>query len=206
GPELLSKYVGESERAVREVFRKARAVAPSIVFFDEIDALASERGSSVGSGGVGDRVLAQLLTEMDGIEQLRDVTVLAATNRPDMIDKEEKNSVNRVSHLSGWTDGKPPAALRKWSPVQLRNPITSSSSHPLLRYTSDFYYPLFKRGKTRDYDVKISGQFEAKCLAQRHIDIRQEDTEIKPLDCKTTTLPIKPQSSLYPCGGEKLTV
>ncbi|XP_029962283.1 ATPase family protein 2 homolog [Salarias fasciatus] len=87
GPELLSKYVGESERAVREVFRKARAVAPSIVFFDEIDALASERGSSPGSGAVSDRVLAQLLTEMDGIEQLRDVTVLAATNRPDMIDK-----------------------------------------------------------------------------------------------------------------------
>ncbi|XP_071391403.1 ATPase family gene 2 protein homolog A [Centroberyx affinis] len=87
GPELLSKYVGESERAVREVFRKARAVAPSIVFFDEIDALAGERGSSSGSGGVGDRVLAQLLTEMDGIEQLQDVTVLAATNRPDMIDK-----------------------------------------------------------------------------------------------------------------------
>lgn len=87
GPELLSKYVGESERAVREVFRKARAVAPSIVFFDEIDALAGERGSSSGSSGVGDRVLAQLLTEMDGIEQLRDVTVLAATNRPDMIDK-----------------------------------------------------------------------------------------------------------------------
>ncbi|KAL6475915.1 hypothetical protein MHYP_G00144140 [Metynnis hypsauchen] len=87
GPELLSKYVGESERAVREVFRKARAVAPSIVFFDEIDALAVERSSSSRSSGVGDRVLAQLLTEMDGIEQLKDVTVLAATNRPDMIDK-----------------------------------------------------------------------------------------------------------------------
>ncbi|KAM8848615.1 ATPase family gene 2 protein homolog A [Synchiropus picturatus] len=85
GPELLSKFVGESERAVREVFRKARAVAPSIVFFDEIDALASERGSS--SGGVGDRVLAQLLTEMDGVERLGNVTVLAATNRPDMMDQ-----------------------------------------------------------------------------------------------------------------------
>ncbi|KAI4890917.1 hypothetical protein NFI96_034378, partial [Prochilodus magdalenae] len=69
------------------VFRKARAVAPSIVFFDEIDALAVERSSSSRSSGVGDRVLAQLLTEMDGIEQLKDVTVLAATNRPDMIDK-----------------------------------------------------------------------------------------------------------------------
>ncbi|XP_073676354.1 ATPase family gene 2 protein homolog A [Garra rufa] len=87
GPELLSKYVGESERALREVFRKARTVAPSIVFFDEIDALAAARGSSGHAGGVADRVLAQLLTEMDGIEQLKDVTVLAATNRPDMIDK-----------------------------------------------------------------------------------------------------------------------
>nr|XP_033794515.1 ATPase family protein 2 homolog isoform X2 [Geotrypetes seraphini] len=87
GPELMNKFVGESERAVREIFRKARAVAPSILFFDEIDALAVERGSSAGTGNVADRVLAQLLTEMDGIEQLKDVTILAATNRPDMIDK-----------------------------------------------------------------------------------------------------------------------
>ncbi|XP_059578071.1 ATPase family gene 2 protein homolog A isoform X5 [Alligator mississippiensis] len=88
GPELMNKYVGESERAVREIFRKARAVAPSILFFDEIDALAVERGSSSGAGNVADRVLAQLLTEIDGIEQLKDVTILAATNRPDMIDKK----------------------------------------------------------------------------------------------------------------------
>ncbi|XP_074646714.1 ATPase family gene 2 protein homolog A-like [Tubulanus polymorphus] len=87
GPELFSKWVGESERAVREVFRRARAVAPSVVFFDEIDALAVERGSSSGGSNVGDRVLAQLLTEMDGVESLVDVTVIAATNRPDMVDK-----------------------------------------------------------------------------------------------------------------------
>ncbi|XP_033275263.1 ribosome biogenesis protein SPATA5 isoform X2 [Orcinus orca] len=87
GAELMNKYVGESERAVREIFRKARAVAPSIIFFDELDALAVERGSSSGAGNVADRVLAQLLTEMDGIEQLKDVTILAATNRPDRIDK-----------------------------------------------------------------------------------------------------------------------
>ncbi|XP_075716593.1 ATPase family gene 2 protein homolog A isoform X1 [Rhinoderma darwinii] len=86
GPELMNKYVGESERAVREIFRKARAVSPAILFFDEIDALAVERGSS-GAGNVADRVLAQLLTEMDGIEQLKDVMILAATNRPDLIDK-----------------------------------------------------------------------------------------------------------------------
>ncbi|XP_058693449.1 ATPase family gene 2 protein homolog A isoform X3 [Poecile atricapillus] len=108
GPELMNKYVGESERAVREIFRKARAVSPSILFFDEIDALAVERGNSSGAGNVADRVLAQLLTEMDGIEQLKDVTILAATNRPDMIDKvpgaEEGDSVTLAA---GWERSKP---------------------------------------------------------------------------------------------------
>merc|ERR1719320_2058298 len=87
GPELFSKWVGESERAVREVFRKARQVKPSIVFFDEIDAIGGARGGSGGGGKVGDRVLAQLLTEMDGVEGLQGVTVVAATNRPDMMDQ-----------------------------------------------------------------------------------------------------------------------
>ena len=86
GPELFSKWVGESERAVREVFRRARQVKPSIVFFDEIDAIGGARGGG-GSGKVGDRVLAQLLTEMDGVEGLAGVTVVAATNRPDMMDQ-----------------------------------------------------------------------------------------------------------------------
>ncbi|KAI8968217.1 P-loop containing nucleoside triphosphate hydrolase protein [Mycotypha africana] len=87
GPELFSKWVGESEKAVREVFRKARAASPSIVFFDEIDALTVKRGSS-GDGGtsVADRVLSQLLNELDGVEPLVNVTVVAATNRPDIID------------------------------------------------------------------------------------------------------------------------
>lgn len=87
GPELFSKWVGESERAVREVFRKARAAAPAIIFFDEIDGLAVERGSSSSSSNVGDRVLGQLLTELDGIEGLKDVTIVAATNKPQIIDK-----------------------------------------------------------------------------------------------------------------------
>lgn len=87
GPELFSKWVGESEKAVREVFRKARSVSPSIIFFDEIDALAVQRGSSSGSNNVADRVLAQILTEIDGVEALNDVTIVAATNRPDMIDQ-----------------------------------------------------------------------------------------------------------------------
>ncbi|XP_017026057.1 ATPase family gene 2 protein homolog A [Drosophila kikkawai] len=92
GPELFSMWVGESERAVREVFRKARQVAPAIVFFDEIDAIGGERseGDSSGSGSgssVKERVLTQLLTELDGVEALQNVTIVAATNRPDMIDK-----------------------------------------------------------------------------------------------------------------------
>ncbi|OTF75462.1 spermatogenesis-associated protein 5-like protein [Euroglyphus maynei] len=85
GPELFNKWVGESERAVREIFRKARAASPSILFFDEIDALATERGQT--QSAVGDRVLAQLLTEIDGIEKLGQVIIIAATNRPDIVDK-----------------------------------------------------------------------------------------------------------------------
>ncbi|KZC09114.1 PREDICTED: spermatogenesis-associated protein 5 [Dufourea novaeangliae] len=88
GPELFSKWVGESEKAVREVFRKARQVSPSIVFIDEIDALGGERSSSSNNGSnVQERVLAQLLTELDGVTALGSVTLVAATNRPDKIDK-----------------------------------------------------------------------------------------------------------------------
>ncbi len=85
GPEFFSKWVGESEKAVRETFRKARQAAPTIIFFDEIDALAPKRGSSSDSN-VSERVISQLLTELDGLEPLHDVVVLAATNRPDIID------------------------------------------------------------------------------------------------------------------------
>ncbi|MFW9800427.1 MAG: CDC48 family AAA ATPase, partial [Candidatus Thorarchaeota archaeon] len=87
GPELLSKWVGESEKAIREVFRKARTAAPAIIFFDEIDAIAPTRGRSSGDSHVTERVISQLLTEMDGLESMKDIIVLAATNRPDLIDR-----------------------------------------------------------------------------------------------------------------------
>ena len=86
GPEVLSKWVGESEKAVREVFRKARMAAPAVIFFDEIDALVPRRGLGYGDSGVTERVISQLLTEIDGIMTLEDIVVLAATNRPDLID------------------------------------------------------------------------------------------------------------------------
>ncbi len=85
GPEFLSKWVGESEKAVREVFRKARQAAPCVVFIDEIDAVAPMRGRDLGTH-VTERVVSQILTEMDGLEELHNVTVIAATNRPDILD------------------------------------------------------------------------------------------------------------------------
>ncbi|MGC9114788.1 MAG: CDC48 family AAA ATPase [Fervidicoccaceae archaeon] len=86
GPEILSKWVGESEKAIREIFRRARQVAPTIVFFDEIDSIASARGLRYDTSGVTDRIVNQILTEMDGIQPLTNVVVIAATNRPDILD------------------------------------------------------------------------------------------------------------------------
>ena len=85
GAELLSKWVGESESGVRELFSRAKQAAPTLIFLDEVDALAPTRGQST-DGGTTDRVVAALLTELDGIEQLRDVVVIGATNRPDLVD------------------------------------------------------------------------------------------------------------------------
>jgi len=85
GPEVLSKWVGESEKAIREIFRKARMYAPAVIFFDEIDALAPMRGASYDSG-VTERLVNQLLAEMDGVENLENVIIIAATNRPDILD------------------------------------------------------------------------------------------------------------------------
>ncbi|MHA1760806.1 MAG: CDC48 family AAA ATPase [Candidatus Heimdallarchaeota archaeon] len=86
GPALLSKWVGESEKAVREIFRKAKMSAPTIVFFDEIDSLAPKRGSGFGDSGTTERVISQLLTEIDGLEMIKQVIIIAATNRPDIVD------------------------------------------------------------------------------------------------------------------------
>jgi len=85
GPQLLSKWVGESEKAIRQTFRKASQVSPCVIFFDELDAIAPNRGQEMGNN-VSERVVNQLLTEMDGLEEMENVMVVGATNRPDMID------------------------------------------------------------------------------------------------------------------------
>ena len=86
GPELLSKWVGESEKAVRKVFEKARQTSPTIIFFDEIDAIAPRRGAGSEDSHVTERVVNQLLTEMDGLQELTDIVIVGATNRPDILD------------------------------------------------------------------------------------------------------------------------
>ncbi|HET8686893.1 MAG TPA: CDC48 family AAA ATPase, partial [Methanosarcina sp.] len=86
GPEMFSKWLGESEKAIRETFKKARQVAPCVIFFDEIDSVASMPGMESTDSRTSERVLNQLLTEMDGLESLRDVVVIAATNRPNLLD------------------------------------------------------------------------------------------------------------------------
>ncbi len=109
GPELLSKWVGESERRVRDLFERARATAPTIVLFDEVDALASGRGGDAGSD-VGDRVVGQLLTELDGVEPLDGVVVVATTNRPELVD----DALRRPGRLDREVRvGPPDAAARR---------------------------------------------------------------------------------------------
>ena len=86
GPELLSKWVGESEKAIREIFRKAKMASPCIIFFDEFDSIAPSRGRHTSDSGVTEKVLSQILTELDGLEAMKDIVVIAATNRPDILD------------------------------------------------------------------------------------------------------------------------
>ncbi|MGC9308911.1 MAG: AAA family ATPase, partial [Thermoplasmatota archaeon] len=109
GPEVFSKWVGESEKAVRELFKKAKQSAPSIIFLDEIDALAPRRGSHEGSR-VTDTVVNQLLTSMDGVESMDDVVIIGATNRPDIIDSSFLRP-GRFDELI--LVGQPDAAARK---------------------------------------------------------------------------------------------
>ncbi len=136
GPQILSKWVGESERAVREIFKKARQVAPAIIFFDEIDAIAPARGST-GDSHVIESVLNQFLTEMDGLEELKDVVVMGATNRPDIVDPAllRAGRFDRLVYI-----GEPDAAdRRKILSIHTRSmPIEASVSEEIVTGTDGF--------------------------------------------------------------------
>ena len=144
GAELMDKWVGASEKAVRELFRRARDSAPSMVFLDEVDALAPRRGQSTDSG-VTDRVVAALLTELDGIEPLRDVVVLGATNRPDLIDP----ALLRPGRLERLVFVEPPDADARFEILK-----TAAKS-----------VPLSKEVKLDELAVGLDGYSAADCVA-----------------------------------------
>jgi transitional endoplasmic reticulum ATPase len=144
GAELMDKWVGSSEKAVRELFRRARDSAPSLIFLDEIDALAPRRGQSFDSG-VTDRVVAALLTELDGIEPLRDVVVLGATNRPELIDP----ALLRPGRLERLVFVEPPDAEARFEILK-----TASKS-----------VPLSKEVDLKDLAAELDGYSAADCVA-----------------------------------------
>jgi transitional endoplasmic reticulum ATPase len=144
GAELMDKWVGSSEKAVRELFRRARDSAPSLIFLDEIDALAPRRGQSFDSG-VTDRVVAALLTELDGIEPLRDVVVLGATNRPELIDP----ALLRPGRLERLVFVEPPDAEARFEILK-----TAAKS-----------VPLSKEVDLKDLAAELDGYSAADCVA-----------------------------------------
>ncbi len=108
GPEMFSKWLGESEKAIRETFKKARQVSPCVVFFDEIDSIAGMQGMESTDSRTSERVLNQLLTEMDGLETLKDVVIIAATNRPNLLDPAilRPGRFDRLVYVGGRRTGK----------------------------------------------------------------------------------------------------
>ncbi|NHN41042.1 CDC48 family AAA ATPase [Halorubellus sp. JP-L1] len=158
GPELLNKYVGESEKGVREVFEKARANAPTVVFFDEIDSIATERGSRTGDSGVGERVVSQLLTELDGLEALEDVVVIATTNRPDLID----NALLRPGRLDRHVHVPVPdaEAREKIFEVHTRNkPLADDVDLAWLAEQTDGYVGADVEAVTREASMAATREF-----------------------------------------------
>jgi transitional endoplasmic reticulum ATPase len=138
GPSLLSMWVGKSEEGVRKIFERARQVAPCIVFFDEIDSLAGRRGRDLGSSGVTERVLNQILAEMDGIEELNEIVVIGATNRPDMLDP----AILRPGRFDRLIKVMPPTKEGRQSifKVHTKNmPLNKDISLPLLAERTEGY-------------------------------------------------------------------
>ena len=160
GPELLNKFVGEAEKGVREVFSKARENAPTIVFFDEIDSIASERGGNTTDSGVGERVVSQLLTELDGLESLEDVVVIATTNRPDLIDSAllRPGRLDRHVHVPVPDEG----ARRKILEVHTRDkPLADDVDLDALARRTDGYVGADLEAVAREASMNASREFVA---------------------------------------------
>jgi len=173
GPELYSKYVGESEKAVRDLFRKARQVAPAIIFIDEIDGMVASRAQVVGlsgddAGSVGERVLSQLLMEMDGLVPLNGVVVVAATNRPDRLDPAllRPGRLDRLLYVPPPTDSTRAAIFR----IHLRKtPIDESVSVAELAERTEGYTGADIAGVCREAALAaLKEDIQSTCVSSRH--------------------------------------
>ncbi|KAH9130073.1 hypothetical protein LEN26_008877 [Aphanomyces euteiches] len=168
GPELFSKWVGESEKAIQSIFRKARAASPSVIFFDEIDAVATARGGN--SSGVADRVLSQLLNELDGIEALKQVILVAATNRPDLIDSAlmRPGRIDRVLYVG------PPDAKARGEILAIHTrkmPLASDVDLNVLAERTSRYSGAELAALCRESALfAIQEDVETRHVAQRHFD------------------------------------
>lgn len=160
GPELMNKFVGESSKGVREVFRKARENAPTVIFFDEIDSMAGERNNSEFESSSSERVVSQLLTEMDGLEDLEDVVVVAATNRPDMID----SALMRTGRFDRKIHVPVPGAEARRAVFQVHTedtPIADNVSYDWLAEQTDGYVGADIEGICRQAAIKALRGYRA---------------------------------------------
>jgi len=186
GPEIFSKWVGESEKAIREIFRRARQVAPSIIFFDEIDSVVPRRGMDAGSH-VSEKVVNQILTELDGLEALNDVIVIAATNRPDIMD----SSLLRPGRFDRLIFVPPPdeKARTKIFEVHTKGmPIDKDVNLNKLAKSTEGYSGADINGICREAAMitlredknakKISAKFFSKALEEVAPSLRKEDVEL----------------------------
>ncbi|WP_456481337.1 AAA family ATPase [Methanopyrus sp.] len=179
GPEVLSKWVGESEKKIREIFQKARQTAPCVIFFDEIDAIAPKRGTEVGGSRVTERVVNQLLTEMDGIEATEDVFVIAATNRPDIIDEAllRPGRFDRIVYVP------PPdeEAMKEIVKIHTRDmPLAED-------LTVDDIVEILRR-REREEDAKYTGaDIEAVCMEAAMLALREVLDELERVEKESKT-------------------
>ncbi|WP_457614506.1 AAA family ATPase [Methanopyrus sp.] len=179
GPEVLSKWVGESEAKIREIFQKARQTAPCVIFFDEIDAIAPKRGTEIGGSRVTERVVNQLLTEMDGIEATEDVFVIAATNRPDIIDEAllRPGRFDRIVYVP------PPdeEAMKEIVKIHTRDmPLAED-------LTIDDIVEILRR-REREEDAKYTGaDIEAVCMEAAMLALREVLEELEKIEGESET-------------------
>ncbi len=169
GPELLSKWVGESEKGIRKIFQKAKQVAPTMIFFDEVDALAPRRGHS-SDAGVTERVVSQILTEIDGMEELNDVLIIAATNRPELVDPAllRPGRFDRFIYVKAPTE----AARKEILALHTQDmPLAGDVNiDELARRTPNFSGADIKSLCTEAAMIALRGDMEAKLVEKQHFE------------------------------------